>query len=293
MKVSAVTRYKEPRYPDRALYALQPKLLASMIPPQWLKSKAVMGTLIAFVLSGAKIDFAIDQVTEPIQATSPENAKKENEPKQEQAEMKIAPLFMHGEGRGATGCVVISAPVFLSEAEAIEIIFDELKKNDIPFDKRNVSVPDFSIEEKRMDYYSRPVETFSLKHPFAFDGFSTKYNLGFKFVSQLNYYLLGGDHSFSTVQDYDFIKVAFELKEKIRDTHRANTVIFYDPVVSESDCGGQTKNADLLPPSPPISDGAGKFKYHCKDYAKQLLKQQVQDFISWLTSEFASMDPKQ
>jgi hypothetical protein len=43
----------------------------------------------------------------------------------------VAPIFKHGEGRGAVGCVVVSPPVFLSEEEAMQIIGEELAKSGI------------------------------------------------------------------------------------------------------------------------------------------------------------------
>ena len=38
----------------------------------------------------------------------------------------VAPIFQHGEGRGATGCIVMSPPVFLSEEEALQVIREEM-----------------------------------------------------------------------------------------------------------------------------------------------------------------------
>ncbi len=45
--------------------------------------------------------------------------------------VSVAPIFEHGEGRGATGCVVISPPVFLSEEEALQIVKEELAKHGV------------------------------------------------------------------------------------------------------------------------------------------------------------------
>jgi hypothetical protein len=43
----------------------------------------------------------------------------------------VAPIFEHGEGRGATGCVVVTFPVFLSEEEAMQVIREELAEHGI------------------------------------------------------------------------------------------------------------------------------------------------------------------
>ena len=37
----------------------------------------------------------------------------------------MAPVFIHGEGTGAYGCIAVTAPFFLSEEEAWEIIKSE------------------------------------------------------------------------------------------------------------------------------------------------------------------------
>ena len=36
--------------------------------------------------------------------------------------ISVTPIFEHGTGRGATGCIVVSSPVFLSEEEAMQVI---------------------------------------------------------------------------------------------------------------------------------------------------------------------------
>lgn len=57
----------------------------------------------------------------------------------------VAPIFEHGKGRGLTGCIVVSPPVFLSEEEAMQIVREELGKHGIqlkeapPF--RDVLIP--------------------------------------------------------------------------------------------------------------------------------------------------------
>ena len=49
----------------------------------------------------------------------------------EEGKITVAPIFKHGEGRGATGCVVVSPPVFLSEEEGMQILREELAKHGI------------------------------------------------------------------------------------------------------------------------------------------------------------------
>ncbi|XHR27970.1 MAG: hypothetical protein ACFUZC_18825 [Chthoniobacteraceae bacterium] len=50
--------------------------------------------------------------------------------------LRVAPLFAHGKGQGAFGCVVVTPPVFLTEAEAREVIEEEAKKAGVDFTER-------------------------------------------------------------------------------------------------------------------------------------------------------------
>ena len=49
----------------------------------------------------------------------------------DEGKITVAPIFKHGEGRGATGCIVVSPPVFLSEEEALQIVKEELAKHGV------------------------------------------------------------------------------------------------------------------------------------------------------------------
>ena len=43
-----------------------------------------------------------------------------------QGKLLVAPLFVHGTGRGVVGCIVVTPPAFLSEEEGAQIIREEL-----------------------------------------------------------------------------------------------------------------------------------------------------------------------
>ena len=51
----------------------------------------------------------------------------------------VAPIFEHGEGRLATGCIVITPPVFLSEEEGMQILREEFAKACDPVETRRHS----------------------------------------------------------------------------------------------------------------------------------------------------------
>lgn len=59
-------------------------------------------------------------------------------PAQAGAKAVVAPIFEHGEGRGATGCVVVNPPVFLSEQDAMQVIREELPKSGVSLSEGSV-----------------------------------------------------------------------------------------------------------------------------------------------------------
>jgi len=267
MKLKKVKKYKKPDYPSKELFIVQPQLLGTSIPTRWLKSKALMGALMAFIVSGCRDNFYSRQSSQPAQEISPEKATAPSTAKVQKEEAKIAPIFIHGDGQGATGCVVVSPPAFLSEAEGINIIFDELKKENISFEKRDIVLPNFFVQE-HCTYHNK---TKSVDHPFLFDGFSTKYKIGFKFISRDNYYQLGRCSSEMSVQSWDTIGLAVELKDKLADFNQANAVIFYDPLLT-------------IPEDDSINPCQSGQEFRACH--RELLRNQVRDFIEWLKSEF-------
>ena len=273
MKIKRVKEYKQPNYATREMFALQPELLTNYIPPRWLKSQAVMGALIAFVLCGTEDSVTANPAEPQKQAANPDTTVKRDEMQKQTSEVKIAPVFIHGNGTGATGCIVLAPPMFLSESEAIELILNELKKENIVFDKKNVPVPDLSVEENIPYAHLMDSKPGPIKNPVEFIGYNTKYNLGFLLVSRNNYYKLGGKPSTSTLQDWDFLKLAYQIKEQIRSVRKVNAIVFYDPLVSEP---------------MKYQNGPCTTQIECASYAKELLLLQVQDFITWYKTEITT-----
>jgi len=274
MKIKKVKHYKDPKYPTRDVYALNPHLLGAWIPSNWLKSKAVMGTVMAFILSGYECQ-SYDQPSLPQkQEINPESKQEAQKVQNQNAEAKIAPVFIHGDGHGATGCVVLSPPIFLSEAEAIEIIINELKKENIIFDKKDFVLKDFSTQEQFTNHGTVETDYVPDKHPFILDAYSNKYNLGIKFISQYNYYKLGGPYSLSSCKNYDFVELAYNLKEELRHYNHINAALFYDPLV------GHDANYYMDSEREKIEE----------EHSRKLLLEQVRDFIKWFKTEIAHSD---
>jgi hypothetical protein len=221
----------------------------------------------------------------------------------------VAPVFEHGTGRGATGCVVISPPVFLSEEEAMQIIREELAKHGIRLkdggvlkgvrlfhrisleDGKNVSrIEEINVEddpEWQAMYEEQPelkqefdeMKQRSTPKPLKLDGVDAEKKVAVEFISESDYCDSGGLLNTSTVQDYDFVDVAKYVAEKAERESKDPIYVgvFYDPLVK--------------PPKPDFSIKLSKKEQEAawkkrdadaKEESKRLLREQVDDFAGWL-----------
>ncbi len=272
MQVRPVKKYKLPKYPDQELFFDKPELLLSNAPADWFKKKTVIAALTAFTVGSSYAESPVDKpVVEQVEPSElKEQAVSESEIKIEDKRCKIAPLFIHGEGRGATGCVVISPPCFMSEVEAFEIIVTELRKAGIEFPEFNYHWKDDFSKFKGYDSYDAD-EPVTIKSSLVFDAFNEEKNLGIKFVSILNHNRLTdkdtSEEMRSSVQSYDLMSDAQLFREKLKEDCEVNAAVFYDPMSSwERTDDGKRNDA--------------------KAESKELLKQQVTEFIDWFRLEF-------
>ena len=113
MNLTPLKVYRAPDYPTQEILCQRPELLRTL-PRRWHNNRLVLGTL-------AGILALMEQ----------SNAKAEDQPA-----LRVAPVFEHGKGQGAYGCVVVTPPVFLTEAEARDVIEEEAKKAGVEFAER-------------------------------------------------------------------------------------------------------------------------------------------------------------
>ncbi len=208
----------------------------------------------------------------------------------------VAPIFAHGEGRGVTGCVVVSPPVFLSEEEAIQVITEELGRHGLSFPERNLEVDSVRppLRMKTYDWVEDPNGKSTRKQPdgsrvrgnfverveetpggaFSMDARDPERNVGFEFVSRRDYPDLGGVLGSSTVQKYDLAGVSRELAESMAKSgdSRLKFGVFYDPM-SRFDFSAD-EDYEVT-------------RKRVEDEARELLKKQVADFVDWLKGQGA------
>jgi len=188
-------------------------------------------------------------------------------------EEKVAPLFIHGEGVGTTGCWEWAPPVFCKEKVARGLIISELKKAGIEIDYTNVRIDDIT-KIRRRDCCMLGLEKLTACDKWSLDGYCSELNIGFEFVSKQDYFCLGPEHPrYYGNYDYNFIFAAEELRKKFDDYGKISVAVFYDPV-QPIDESIQRSDEDWSLVSGLINE-----------FVALLIRAQVQDFIQWLKSE--------
>ena len=304
MKVSPLKKYRQPSYPTREEFLKDVSHIKNCVPDGWKNKKILTSALAVFLFgtstngSNKNLDKEAPVVFSELKGNSETGAEEQIMKKEEPP--AIAPLFIHGGGRGAYGCVVINPPSFLSEQEAREIIESELKKEGIIFDKKNYKIDELAFKR---DYgFDRDFEDFddeeflsSIRHDdvdtVVIDGYSTKYNLGYEFVSAWeDYHKFGGKYDGSSVTSFDVIKASENLREKMKQYGKMNTVIFYDPIEGSERTESKNPSFDdlkryTLNDEMKCNIDIQQNEATMKQKSYELLKQQVADFIEWVKKE--------
>jgi hypothetical protein len=202
----------------------------------------------------------------------------------------VAPLFKHGDGRGATGCVVHSPPVFLSEEEAMQIIREELAKIGVRLAKgdemKGVRIPARSLDYEKVKkgdgeetYKWKIVEFSDITKPLKLSGIDPAKKIAVEFISEERYSKLGGPLSGSTAQPYNFRETAKYVAAQVKKQSKEAVylAILYDPAVC-LDMEAVHKRYEEIG-----ADAAWKeAEKASKEKARKLLRQQAQDLAAWL-----------
>jgi len=192
----------------------------------------------------------------------------------------VAPIFEHGEGRGAWGCVVVSPPIFLSEEEALQVIREELAAHGVTLSERDVRVEGVSFPAREIQWDEDEDGELQLKVTesgrgglgFDVDARDPDRGISVEFVSQDDYFALGGPVSSSTVQTYDLREVTGDLRRAMEKSGKAGRYfgVFYDPMKSRYDWDREEE--ELL---------------ESKEASLRLLREQVKGFVDWLKAQGA------
>lgn len=301
MQIKPVKNYKTPSYPTKEEFLSQKNSLQNNLPKRWLNNKVVAGAL-AFLFLGNNTN-SISVIPKPkLNSISIDSNKSKNPNigKQNLDEKipSIAPLFIYGDGRGASGCVVINPPVFMSEVDARQIIESTLMKEGIIFDKKNYKIEGLFFEEKNYwdELYSESDSDdlgYSKKNrdTVEVDAYSSELNLAYEFVSVDDYFKFGGKSDGSTVQGYDVVEAAENLRKKMKEYGKLNTVIFYDPMANPERENSKNESYESLKSWDygfnRDKNEEPRFEYFTakNNESVELLKKQISDFIEWIKQE--------
>jgi hypothetical protein len=276
MKSKPVRKYVPPKYPTRLEIAARPALLHRHQPPAWRKWPELTGAAALFLLADNARLAAADGPT-----------NRSQNPSQPKAVAMVAPIFQHGEGRGATGCIVMSPPVFLSEEEALQVIRDEMASQGVQLGTNKVEVAGVTIERFDLKTGTFVRETF--KAPAA----DRKKKVFVEFVSERNATSWdlariredGYAPSVSTVRDLDLLRTAAYAADcvKRQATNQVYFGTFYDPTTGNMDFDRKTV------PKPVTAEAVPRTKQwvNPKGESRHLLRLQVQDFLKWLQAQGA------
>jgi len=295
MEAKLVKRAANPRYPTRLEVLANGTLLQKHMPAAW-RSCAEMASVVAILLT------ANSCVAEPQGSKSGKTG----------GAAVVAPIFEHGRGRGATGCVVVNAPVFLSEQDAMQVIREELKKAGVMLSEKGVKLSDVTIPQRVENWLEKngkpniSTTVTGASKPLVLQGLDPQKKVGVEFVYYQDYFDLGGAQSSSTVQGYDFESVAKDVRNRVASKgHDLYLGTFYDPTAGHQDFRNEDPQFrkrlnELYAQYEAIKDPAQKeekqreidalYEKHLeplKDESRRLLEMQVKDFVDWLKAQGA------
>jgi hypothetical protein len=286
MKAKALDRYPVPRYPTHQEILKDPRRIERTMPAavRRLLQSGISGAMALLVpLSGCDRNPAGPAgapSSQQADGQDPSTTKTTTKPKINRKVLLVAPIFDHGTGRGATGCVVFSPPVFLSEEEALTIIKEELSKSGITMANGSALFPKVKMH-KEIDGCSSGRGTCK---PLQMDLQDPTGRIHIEFISATDNLIMTDkcprktEWIISTVHDYDLKGMAEKMSMGLRQqADRGVFGVFYDPVVSR----------DMVEISRELyqTNGQGQWKRTREEFsaeAKELLRQQVRDFAQWL-----------
>lgn len=298
MEIKPVKKMEKPKYPVKEDVTINE--LKASVPKRWASgtaAKVALGTLAAMSLAGCTPPIETTGAPTPPAAQTEETASLTQDPRPTITFMEtagvpaaiptpviedmpmgepampmvsIAPLFIHGAGRGAFGCDMVTPPAFMSEDEALDVINEAAKEYGLNFSDQdspiflNVTQPVTNLYDS--DEKQSSDRTMELNTDYA----DKQYGIAIEFVSIDDVKKWHREGEFvSSVEEYDAKDAADQLKQGLQNATNMEFIdytagVMYDPC---SHAEGVQTEESLRALS--VSD----------------LKAQVKDFFEWLKSE--------
>ena len=204
----------------------------------------------------------------------------------------VAPVFIHGEGTGAYGCIAVTAPFFLSEEEAWEIIKSEAESyKGITFSRNTPPVlEDVKLPESRL-FSGKTEKKQSLRDgDLCLDGADADNKIAFEFISQDDVYewRKENEEAAATFTLYDTKGTAEQLREELVSYGPDIALgIFYDPCNDVDMEGAYDAMAKAEEQGMTFDWEGAKLEQEARARAKseEELRAQVRDFLDWLKGQ--------
>jgi hypothetical protein len=267
--------YRTPRYPTRLQVRADPELLARHMPLGWRTAAGAAG-LLAFVTATGAAGAAVDASV----------------PGPDDGMSLVAPLFEHGEGRGAVGCIIVAPPVFLSEEEALLIIREELSEHGVELSEEGHVRQDVTFSRREWahvgegdrpdDWQLRPIP--GTEAPLEFDLRDPERRIAVEFVSVEDAPVFGKPEPDSSVDEFDLRGLAGDAAEKVGAAGGEDHVaFFYDPMEVSRPRGGwlDTEDAERRQRAEEELEAVES----PRERARRMLRMQVMDFVEWLQAQ--------
>ncbi len=284
MKLKPVASIPSPKYPRKEEVGAE--ALRSSPPKRWAGSpaaKAALGALAAMSLTGLAACDAAPGGAEiapslTTEASVSQSAIVSDIPMGDVLApvISVAPLFLHGEGLGSFGCVMVSPPAFLSEDEALSVINNVAKDYGLSFsaqdapELQSVLQPVTNIYEP--DKAAEPHQYGALALDFADEA----HGVAIEFVSVDDVKAWHEETGVAiSVERYATQDTAAQLSEALETAGDADNAgitvgVLYDPCESAPEENGEDwENAEQ----------------QARALSKEQLSAQVKDFCEWLRAQ--------
>lgn len=291
MEIKPVHSINTPKYPVKE--EVSADTIKDRPPQRWAgnaAAKIALGTLAAMSLAGCTPEPPLAGVPLPPEMTTEQTAgssivmpadtpmiEMPTEGIPAEPTVNIAPLFLHGEGSGAFGCVMIAPPAFLSEEEALSVINAAAAEYGLKFTQNGTPTLSNVLQPFTKMYQSdvpKPPDKYIALSP---DFADAAHGVFIEYVSTADVGEWNYTEQNISAGTYETADAAAQLSEALEyavpDEYGSYSMgVLYDPCASAI-----TGNPEEEISSQPSEDSA--------KLAREQLKAQAKDFFEWLKKQ--------
>ena len=274
MKPASVQAYPPPSYPTRLEALSDPLFLERYLPPAFaanLRLRGMVALFVAVSTAGCHQNAAASPASPPegtgiIQIpVDPSPVSSGGRAPSGPASALVAPLFEHGDGRGATGCVMIAPPVFLSEEDAMSVVREELAAAGIRFSGKRMPIPGAQVTHPARGGGDRQTSS-----QLVMDAVDSSNRIAVEFITVNDSASYDGGADFGSVTSYDTKSAAKAVNSALQQsTSPMYFGVLYDPCEFVEPDRSQHQDWDAL-------------EAITKRKSLEQLRRQVKDFVAWL-----------